>query len=438
MHFSLKNYFSDQEVSLPPTQDVMLSFPDDSDSENDEGSSGFGTGGDEQLSEILSVSQLANIYQDCSYLEPGFASFAPFTPLKSGLSSVSGDEESYSGDEEASYSSDNILFTCHEHNVCFENPSQFETHQLESHMVKGKVLCGLCPKQYSTKYLRRAHFNSIHLKERFLCGVENCNKVYLQKRYKDAHEKTHFSQKKEPNLRFVCDKCELIVESLEELQQHRLSHSTTKKFPCRVCKKKGYTRESDRKLHETKCCKAHNVKIVNGIVVTRDDSSEEELQSARKNLFPTEQIVKPKTRSRKVSGKKSTTGSDDIFGPSTAFPVDHGGAKPKIKTRNGLAKTCTSDSEEFFPTQNSRTQPARNCKNGIQEGFYKVSPRRRSSSSPSTIGSPKASIKGKYGCSQCKQSFRDNHQLLTHIKDFHSKKKARFACTQCKEFWQDE
>ena len=236
----------------------------------------------------------------------------------------------------------------------------------------------------------------------------------------------------------MCDKCELIVESLEELQQHHLSHSTTKKFLCRVCKKKGYTRESDRKQHETKCCKAHNVKIVNGIVVTRDNSSSEELQSVRKNLFPPEQIVKPKTRSRKVSGKKSTTGSDDIFGLSTAFPVDHGGAKPKIKTHNGLAKTCTSNSEEFFPTQNLWTQPARNCKNGIQEGFYKVSPRRGSSSSPSTIGSPKASIKGKYGCSQCKQSFRDNHQLLMHIKDFHSKKKARFACTQCKEFWQDE
>ena len=116
MHFFLKNYFSDQEVSVPFTQDVMLSFPDDSD--NDQGSSGFGTGSDEQLSDILSALQLANIYQDCSYLKLGFASFAPFTPLKSRLSSVSGDEEeSYSGDEEGSDTSDNILFTCHEHNM---------------------------------------------------------------------------------------------------------------------------------------------------------------------------------------------------------------------------------------------------------------------------------------------------------------------------------
>ena len=163
----------------------------------------------------------------------------------------------------------------------------------------------------------------------------------------------------------MCDKCELIVQSLEELQQHRLSHSTTKKFPCRVCKKKGYTHESDRKQHEGKCCKAHNLKIVNGIVVSRDNSSEEEVQSARKNLFPPEKIVKLKTRSRKVSGKKSMTGSDDLFSLSDAFPVDHGGAKPKIRTCNGHAKKFTSNSEEFFPTQNLWTQPARNCKNSI-------------------------------------------------------------------------
>ena len=131
-------------------------------------------------------------------------------PLKSALSSVSDLGESYSGDEqesdEESESSENVLFTCVDHSVCFAKPVDFESHQLESHMdERGRVECGLCERKYSTKYLRRAHFNSIHMKERYACGVENCGKVYRQKRYKDNHEKTHYPVNDNSNLRFVCE-----------------------------------------------------------------------------------------------------------------------------------------------------------------------------------------------------------------------------------------
>ena len=96
-------------------------------------SSGIYSGShDEQLSELLSASQLAHIYKDTDYLEPSFM------PLKSALSSVSDLGESYLGDEqesdEESESSENVLFTCVDHSVCFAKPVDFESHQLESHM----------------------------------------------------------------------------------------------------------------------------------------------------------------------------------------------------------------------------------------------------------------------------------------------------------------
>ena len=350
LHISVNNifhhlFFLDEEVDLPALtpltqQDVMLSFPNDSDSEagNEINTSGIYSGSqDDNLSELLSASQLAHLYKESDYLDPAYI------PLKSGLSSVSDDavNTSSSNDDEGteSESSENILFTCSTHNVCFENPTEFELHQLESHMdERGKVECGLCDKKYSTKYLRRTHFSSIHMKERYACCVENCGKVYRQKRYKDNHERSHYPANNDANLRYVCDKCDLIVDSLDKLQQHRLTHSVTKKFPCRVCKKKGYGRLNDCTRHEIKCCETHNVKIVDGIVVQRTgETSEDDLetQKVRRNLFPSEQLssgkgAKPKMRSRCDSGKKN------IQTPEQLFPMEqtvHSRSKPDMKPK---------------------------------------------------------------------------------------------------------
>ena len=83
---------------------------------------------------------------------------------------------------------------------------------------RGRVECGLCDKKYSTKYLRHMHFSSIHMKERYACGVENCGKVYRQKRYKDNNKRSHYPSNNDANLHYVCDKCDLIVDSLDKLQ----------------------------------------------------------------------------------------------------------------------------------------------------------------------------------------------------------------------------
>ena len=125
-------------------------------------------------------------------------------------------------------------------------------------------------------------------------------------------QKESFPSNNYSNLRYVCDKCDLIVDSLDKLQQHRLTHSMTKKFPCCVCKKKGYSRLNDCTRHELKCCQNYNVKIVDGIVVQRTGKTSEddvEPPNVRHNLFPSEQLAsskgaKPKLCSMHDSGKK--------------------------------------------------------------------------------------------------------------------------------------
>ena len=169
----------------------MLSFPDNSDSEagNEINTSGIYSGSqDGNLSELLSVSQLVHLYKESDYLDPAYI------PLKSGLSSVSDDAGNTfsSNDDEGteSESSKNILFTCSTHNVCFENPTEFELHQLGHMDERGRVEYGLCDKKYSTKYLRHTHFSSIHMKERYACGVENFGKVQTEEIQRQSRKKS--------------------------------------------------------------------------------------------------------------------------------------------------------------------------------------------------------------------------------------------------------
>ena len=187
----------------------------------------------------------------------------PFTPQLSQLSSVSSDDESDN--------SESMLLNCKIHNSLFSNAEKFETHQINEHIVSGRIPCGVCEKTYATKYLRRNHFKTAHLKERFVCGVENCGKIYLQKCYKDAQERSHVPVDSSDNLWYVCEKCNTVVDSLVKLKEHRLQHSSMKQYPCRVCKVKGYTRADDRFKHERQCCQEHNCRIVNGIVVPKEN-----------------------------------------------------------------------------------------------------------------------------------------------------------------------
>ena len=108
----------------------------------------------------------------------------------------------------------------------------------------------------------------------------------------------------------------------------------------------------------------------------------------------------------------------------------------------GKVKSEIDSQSDLFASEvsNGRTQPSRSCMNGKSEGFYKQnSPKRDSSSSPpSVMSSPKASVRGKWKCSTCKQSFRSCELLITHIEDFHNKQTTKCACIQCKMYMKDE
>ena len=54
-----------------------------------------------------------------------------------------------------------------------------------------------------------------------------------------------------------------------------------------------------------------------------------------------------------------------------------------------------------------------------------------SSSGTSAMRSPKASIKGKWRCSFCKQHFSLCEQLVEHVDAQHTKKKKSYACARC-------
>ena len=160
----------EQEVEEPLLSgDPMLSFPEDTDDpDNDNISSGFFDGAPEpdrqydnvddgeNLSDLLSASQLASLMSDSNVLEQ------PFIPQLLHLSSVSSDDELEN--------SESMLLNCKIHNSLFSNAENFEIHQINEHVVSGRIPCGVCEKMYATTYLRRNHFKTAHLKEHFVLG----------------------------------------------------------------------------------------------------------------------------------------------------------------------------------------------------------------------------------------------------------------------------
>ena len=94
--------------------------------------------------------------------------------------------------------------------------------------------------------------------------------------------------------------------------------------------------------------------------------------------------------------------------------------------QTGLFDTEESESVTEVPT--SCQQPIRKCKNGVSEGFYKngcspsIKHEANSSSSedlPPTVKSPKPSLKGKFKCSMCKQTFTEHRKLIEHAEYQH-------------------
>ena len=141
-------------------------------------------------------------------------------------------------------------------------------HQIDHHTINRRFLCGLCTKDYATKYLHCQHFAQVHLGLKYKCGFAGCGKWFKIKRTRDTHESSHqMCVSTDSKVNFVCERCNQMFDALDKLKIHKLTHSKTKKYVCRVCKQHGYTRASDRSNHEVKCCDDHKCEIVDGIVV---------------------------------------------------------------------------------------------------------------------------------------------------------------------------
>ena len=124
-----------------------------------------------------------------------------------------------------------------------------------------------------------------------------------------------------------------------------------------------------------------------------------------------------------------------------------------LVSNNPSMSPLSLDPSSFFETEDQAEsvsdvptpcqQPMHNCKNGMSEGFYKngCSPHVKheqqsfssSKSLPSTVKSPKASIKGKHKCSICKQTFQECRQLIQHAEYQHRTRDRRklFKCRRC-------
>ena len=93
----------------------------------------------------------------------------------------------------------------------------------------------------------------VHIWEQNSCVVSRTvGKSFPRKNTDDAHEKSH-NRTLDTNLRYLCDYCDSVFDQMERLQQHKLMHSSTKKYICKYCKVHGYTRSSDCKGHEDDC-----------------------------------------------------------------------------------------------------------------------------------------------------------------------------------------
>ena len=410
----------------------MLSFPEDSatGTDDDNPSSGYGEQAeeDDNFSDLLSASQVDTLFTDVggSISDNLFSGTGNFGTKLSAISQVESDEDYFSESEkQATQKSANLPdMQCSLHKIFFNNIQDFETHQIDHHTVNGRFLCGLCPKDYATKYLRRHHFAQVHLGLKYKCGFAGCGKWFKIKRTRDTHESGHqLSVSTASKVNFVCERCDQMFDALDKLKIHKLTHSKTKKFVCRVCKQHGYTRASDRNNHEVRCCDEHKCEIIDGIVVP---------------LPPTQQlpVSAPPPKTKNVTNRKSMAGVKKVLFPLDSDVVSH--TKPD-KSPEVIYLSGSDNGKDKSPTP--RQSLSRNCKNGVKPGFYKngCSPMHSSgNSSVSRLSSPKASVKGKWKCSECKQQFRERNRLMEHINDVHSKDDPRFLCSICRVTLDDQ
>ena len=199
----------------------------------------------DNFSEILSASQVGNVFADTNV-------DLDYVPSSSGGQSTLSDYSSDEGNNDQNSSSDSLILQCLFDNMTFENAEEFEAHQITNHTVGGRFSCGLCEKTYSTKYLQRNHVKGSHLGAKFVCTIQGCTKYFSLKHYCDEHECKHHGKTSQV-LKYVCDICQHVSDTIDQLKEHKLKHSDKKIYICRYCRTRGYTKECDRKNHEENC-----------------------------------------------------------------------------------------------------------------------------------------------------------------------------------------
>ena len=188
---------------------------------------------------------MGKVYNDTNF-DPDYVSSSL------GHQSILSDYFSNEGNHDDNSSSDSLILQCLFDNMTFENREEFEAHQISNHTVGGRFSCGLCEKMYSTKYLWRNHVKGAHLGAKFVCTVQGSSKYFSLKHYHDEHE-CKYHRKNTEVLKYVCDICQHVCDSIDHLKEHKLKHSDKNIYICRYCRTHGYTKECDRKNHEENC-----------------------------------------------------------------------------------------------------------------------------------------------------------------------------------------
>ena len=145
---------------------------------------------EDNLSDLLSASQIGTIGTMVGESDLKLFSEHSF-PHSVRISTATSQLSDYFSEEDTNKSSESLIFTCEEHSLQYTDVNEFEEHQVNFHTVNGRFLCGLCDRDYASKYLRRSHVQGAHLGAKFLCSIQNCGKKFTQKKYRDAHEKGH-------------------------------------------------------------------------------------------------------------------------------------------------------------------------------------------------------------------------------------------------------
>ena len=132
---------------------------------------------DDNLSDLLSASQIGTIMADAgfpAYSDPSYTQSVRLSTATSHLSD-------YFSEEDDNKSSKSLIFTCMQHGLQYTDVNEFEEHQVNYHTTNGRFLCSLCDRHYASKYLRRSHVQGAHLGAKFCVVSRTVGKNFPKK-----------------------------------------------------------------------------------------------------------------------------------------------------------------------------------------------------------------------------------------------------------------